>query len=51
VGRRDDPDIDLERLVAADALELAGLEHPQQLGLQIRVQVADLIEEEGAALG
>ena len=36
IGRCDDPDVDPNRLRAAQALELAVLEHPQQLGLERR---------------
>ena len=36
---------------AADALELALLEHAQQLRLQLERQLADLVEEERAAVG
>ena len=32
-------------------LELPGLHDPQQLGLQLQGQVADLVEEEGRAVG
>jgi hypothetical protein len=39
------------RLVAADALVAAVGEHAQQLGLQRRVDVADLVEEERARAG
>ena len=41
----------LERLVAADAVELAVGEHAQQARLQVRRHVADLVEEQRAALG
>ena len=36
---------------AADALELAVLDHAQELGLQLERQLADLVEEERAAVG
>ena len=36
---------------AAEPLECALLEHPQQLGLQLERQVADLVEEQRAAVG
>ena len=36
---------------AADALELALLEHAQQLGLGLEGHLADLVEEERAAVG
>ena len=38
-------------LVAADALDLALLEDAEQLGLHRRRQLADLVEEERAAVG
>ena len=40
-----------DRAVAADALERAFLQHPQELHLHGEAHVADLIEEERAALG
>jgi hypothetical protein len=36
---------------AADALELALLQHAQQLGLQVERHLADLVEEQRAAVG
>ena len=51
VGRGDQPHVHLDRPVAADALELALLEHPQELRLQVQRQLADLVEEERAAVG
>ena len=42
---------DADRLLAADPLELAVLQHAQQLGLRRLVQVADFVEEDGAAVG
>ena len=51
VRRGDDADVDLDRLAAADALELALLEHAQHLRLRVRVHVADLVEEQRAAIG
>ena len=51
VGGRDDPDVDLERLRPADALELPGLEHAEQLGLEGRGDVADLVEQQRPAVG
>ena len=41
----------LHGLGAAEALELALLQHAQQLHLRAEVDVADLVEEERAALG
>ena len=51
VGGRQDADVDRDRLRAADALERHLLEHAQQLGLDLEVDVADLVEEERAAVG
>src|SRR5258706_13070248 len=51
VRRRDHARAHLDRLDAADALEGAILEHAQQLPLQRRLHVADLVEEHGALAG
>ena len=51
VGGGDDADVDLDRRRAADPLELALLEDAEQLGLGLRGQLADLVEEERAAVG
>ena len=50
VGMRggDHADIDLDRVRVADALELALLQHAQQLGLQRRAHGPDFVEEERA---
>ena len=45
------PDVDLDRPRPADALELRDLQHAQQLRLQRRRQLADLVEEQRAAVG
>ena len=50
LGRRDDADVDLDGAVAADAPDLALLEHAQELGLQVERQLAELVEEDGAAV-
>src|SRR4051812_5217582 len=50
VGRRDDADVDVERPVAAHPLEVAVLQHPEQLRLQLERQLADLVEEERGAV-
>ena len=50
VGRRNQAHVGLDRLGAADALELALLQHAQQLDLRREVDVADLIEKQRAAL-
>ena len=51
VRRGDDADVDLARLGVADAVERALLEHAQDLDLQRRRHVADLVEEERAEVG
>jgi hypothetical protein len=51
VGGRHDPDVDGDRLRAADALEGLPLQDAQQLGLDLEVDVADLVEEQRAAVG
>ena len=51
VGGRERPDVDMLAPLGADALDLAALEHPQQLGLGLELQVADLVEEQRAAVG
>ncbi len=50
VGRRDNFDIDPDRLGAADPFKLPLLEKAQEFGLQLRGNIADLIEEDGAAV-
>ena len=44
-------EVRLDRMRAADALDLALLDRPQQLGLQVVSQIADLVEEERPAGG
>lgn len=51
VGGGDDADVRHARARFTDALERAFLQEAKELGLQRRVQVTDLIEEEGAAGG
>ena len=51
VARRDDPDIDLDRLAAADAVDLALLDRAQKLGLEAGIHFADLVEQQRAAVG
>ena len=51
VGGGDQTDVHPDGLVAADPLELPGLEHAQELGLRGRAELADLVEEQGAAVG
>jgi len=45
------PHVDVARPRRSDALEIAGLEHPQQLRLQVHRDVGDLVEKQGAAVG
>ena len=51
VGRRDHPDVRLQHAGAAEALELALLQHAQELGLRRQAHLADLVEEQHAAGG
>ena len=47
----DEPHVDADRLDAADALELALLQRAQELHLHLDRDLADLVEEERAAVG
>ncbi len=51
IRRSDDAHVDLPDRVAADAPDLAVLEDAEELRLQRRGKLADLVEEDGAALG
>src|SRR4051812_820597 len=51
VGRGDQPDVRLHRLGTADAVELALLQDAQQFHLGGEVDVADLVQEQRAAVG
>ena len=51
MGGGDDPDIGAHRLMTAHPVVLAIGEHPQQAGLQVLRHVADLVQEQRAALG
>ena len=51
VGGGDHAHVDLDRLLRADPLDLALLQHAQQLRLRAQAHVADLVEEERAAVG
>ena len=51
VRRRDDAHVDRDRLRAADARDLALLEHAQELHLRGRRDLADLVEEERPRVG
>ena len=51
VGGGDNPHVGLDRGAAADRGVFALLQHAQQPGLGIHRHVADLVEEQGSALG
>ncbi len=46
----DDADVDLDRLLAAKALQLAVLDHAQQAHLRGQRQLADFVEKQRAAI-
>ena len=48
--RRDHPDVDLARAARAHRADLAGSEEPQQHRLGVRRELADLVQEHGAAV-
>ena len=51
VGGGEQADIDLAGATTAQLLHLAALQYPQQLGLHRQGQLADLVEEQGGAVG
>ena len=51
VGRRDDPDVGEPRPRVADRRDFAVLDGPQQLDLEARGDVADLVQQHGPAAG
>ena len=51
VGRRDEANVDGARRARADRLHLPLLQHAQELRLERRRDLADLVEEERAARG
>ncbi len=51
VGGADDPRVDGDRLPAADPLDHPFLDEAKQLDLERQRDVADLVEEQGAAMG
>ena len=51
VAGRDQADVDRDRACAADAVDLALLDRAQELGLQARLHLADLVQEQRAATG
>jgi hypothetical protein len=50
VGGGEDSDVHLHGPDTADALELAGLEDAQKLGLKVQGEIADLVQEERASV-
>jgi hypothetical protein len=51
VGGGHDAHVDLACLGRPDAAHLALAQHAQQLGLQVERELAELVEEDGAAVG
>ena len=51
VGGGNDPDIQRDRVVAAQAGDAFLLQHAQQVGLGLEGHVADLVEEDGPPVG
>src|SRR5260221_4596682 len=51
LDRRAEADAALDRFLATDALDPPLLEHAQEFGLQAERQLADLVEEQRAAVG
>src|SRR3546814_16261415 len=51
VGGGQQADVHLDRLAAADTVDLALLDGAQQLGLQARMHFGDFVEQQGAAVG
>ena len=51
VGRRDHADVDGDRMIAADAFDLTLLQDSQQCSLGFSRKIADLVQEERAAVG
>ena len=51
VGRRQDPRIDADRPPRAEPAVLAVLEHVQELRLEVRAHLADLVEQDRALMG
>ncbi len=50
VGGGDEPDVHRDVAVGAHAPDLPRLEHPEQLGLQVCRELADLVQEDRAAV-
>ena len=50
-GAGDDPDVDRIRAIATDRAHFAGGEHAVELALGVDGQIADVVEQQGAAIG
>src|SRR6476659_7265023 len=50
IGRCHDANVDIDRLAPADTHDLSILEKPQKVSLQVDRHVADLVEEQRAAV-
>src|SRR5258708_6662134 len=51
IGGGDQPNIDIDSLVAAEALKSFFLQHAQQLRLQAQTEVADFVEKKRSMIG
>src|SRR4029077_4301641 len=51
VRSREDPDVHFHRGFAADSRKGAILQDVKQLGLELRVKIADLVEKDGSVIG
>ena len=51
VGRRDYPHVRFDRAVAAEPFELPLLQNPQKRHLDLRTQLRNFVEKDGAAVG
>ena len=51
VGGGDDAHVDVDGRELAERVDLARFEEPQELGLKVETEVANLVEEQGAVLG
>lgn len=51
VGGCNDAHVHMKRLGAADPGDLSLLDDPQQLDLQVQIQLSDLVQEQGALVG
>src|SRR5215813_10165840 len=51
IGRRDDAHVGLERLCPAETFEFVLLQHAEELWLHLQGHLADLVEEQRAAVG